>query len=162
VTTGGNANHVGVLTTTATARDKAGNVATVVATYKVHYYWGGFSQPIDSTGRPEDDEREDDRDSVFKAGSTIPVKFALTDGAGHEVVPVSAPRWLTPTKGGASNLPIDEATYQDPADSGILYKASDHSWKYNWKTAKSQSGYHWRIGVLLDDGSTHYVYIALK
>jgi hypothetical protein len=162
VVAGGNATGVGAFTATATATDNAGNVSSVVVPFVVHYRWDGFSQPIDSTGHEEDDEHEGDDDSVFKAGSTIPVKFMLTDASGHEVVPVSAPRWLTPAQGSASSLPVDEAVYLDPADSGAFYKAGDHGWKYNWKTAKSQGGFHWRIGVRLDDGSTHYVYIALR
>jgi len=45
-----------------------------------------------------------------------------------------------------------EIEFGDPADSGDAFTWTGHTWKYNWKTAKGQSGFYWRIGICLDDG----------
>ncbi|MBM3933357.1 MAG: hypothetical protein FJ319_03495 [SAR202 cluster bacterium] len=72
-TTGGNANSVGSYTYTATCTDVAGNTTTVSASYAVTYGFSGFLQPIPLPV------------STFKGGSTIPVKFRLTDASGAPV-----------------------------------------------------------------------------
>jgi hypothetical protein len=99
---------------------------------------------------------------VFRAGSTVPVKFALTNATGQAIQPVSAPVWLTPAKGVATNLPIDETVYTLPSDSRSTYRPTEGHWQYNWKTDQQQAGSYWRIGVGLDDGEVHYVDIALR
>jgi hypothetical protein len=99
---------------------------------------------------------------VFKAGSTVPAQFSLTDAAGNGIQPLTAPVWLSPAQGAVTTQPVDENVYTDPADSGSAYKQAGTKWKYNWKTASSQAGFYWRIGVLLDDGETHFVNIALR
>jgi len=154
---GGNANHVGAFTATATATDKAGNTTTAISRYKVIYGWNGFDQPINDTAH-----QTGLTTSVFKAGSTVPAQFALTDGAGQIVQPVSAPVWLTPVQGVATTLAVDETIYSLPADSGSAYKAVGTRWKYNYNTANAQAGYYWRIGVGLDDGETYFVNLALR
>jgi hypothetical protein len=154
---GGNANGVGTFTVTATATDRLGNTTTETLQYRVVYQWGGFFQPID------DPVRQADADvSVFKAGSGIPVRFALTGPDGQVIRPVSAPTWLTPTKGAATSLPVDETVHSLPGDSGLTYRFTDDRWQYNWRTDGEQAEFYWRIGVRLDDGETHHVTIALR
>lgn len=155
--TGGNANGVGAFTATATATDLAGNTATAAVRYKVIYGWAGFSQPINDTAHNVGESL-----SVFKAGSTVPAQFTLVNAAGQVIQPLSAPEWITPDQGVATTLPVDETVYSTPADSGSQYRQAGSMWQYNWKTAKSQAGYYWRIGVTLDDGETYYVNIALR
>lgn len=150
--TGGNASHVGAYAVTATARDRAGNVTTVIVRYEVHYAWAGFAQPINDTTYHSGQSL-----SVFKAGSTVPVKFTVT--AGGQVV---APLWVAPLRGVSTTLPIDESVYGDAPDTGAAYRLTDGQWQYNWKTDKAQAGSYWRIGVRLDDGTTRYVDIALR
>jgi hypothetical protein len=76
--TGGTANGVGTFTWTATAIDNAGNKTTQTGTYKVVYKFSGFLQPINDTAH-----QTGLTTSVFKAGSTIPVKFQLKNAAGN-------------------------------------------------------------------------------
>ncbi|MFF5235283.1 PxKF domain-containing protein [Dactylosporangium sp. NPDC000521] len=153
---GGNANGVGTFTVTATATDRAGNTATRTVQYKIVYRWAGLRQPVD------DPEAGATSVSVFKAGSTVPVKFTLRDANGQIIQPASAPIWLTPERGAPTSLPVGESVYDLPSDSGATYRLADDQWQYNWKTTKQQAGYYWRIGVRLDDGETHVVTIALR
>ena len=88
--TGGVASGVGTFTYTATAKDKAGNVETVEGTYRVIYGWDGFQQPINDTAHQVGAST-----SIFKAGSTVPVKLELSKADGTLVQPASAPKWIT-------------------------------------------------------------------
>ena len=100
--------------------------------------------------------------SVFNAGSTVPVKFALIAADGKVVEPVATAVRLTPTRGVSTTLPIDESVYNDAPDAGSVYRLADGQWQYNWKTDKSQAEHYWRVGVRLDDDSTRHVHIALR
>jgi hypothetical protein len=156
--TGGNANGVGTFTYTATATDKVGNTTTQPGTYKVIYHWNGFSQPINDTAH-----QIDQAVSIFKGGSTVPVKFQVKKADGTVVQAVST-QWLTPTKGSATTAAVDESVYSDSATSGTAYKwdATDQQYIYNWSTKGSSSGFYYRIGVKLDDGQVYYVNIGLR
>jgi hypothetical protein len=79
--TGGSTNGVGTFNFTATAKDKAGNTATVTGNYQVIYRFDGFLQPINDMNHPRVCGA-DCVTSIFKGGSTVPVKFQLkkTDG----------------------------------------------------------------------------------
>jgi len=154
--TGGTASGVGTFTYTATATDKAGNKVTTTGTYKVVYRFDGFLQPINDTAHQIGTST-----SVFKAGSTIPVKFQLKKADGT-LVQATTPVWLTPVKGSSMSLPVDESVYAASADSGSTYRydATAQQYIYNWKTVTG--GNYYRIGVSLDDGQTYYVNIGLK
>ncbi|MGZ4542573.1 MAG: PxKF domain-containing protein, partial [Mycobacteriaceae bacterium] len=105
--------------------------------------------------------------SIFKAGSTVPVKFQLTDALGQVVQEAApGPVWLAPVKGGAlpSTATVDESSYTTTATASGFYKwdPTSSQYIYNWNTTKSAAGSYWRIGVQLDDGTTHYVSIGLR
>ncbi|RYU09636.1 OmpL47-type beta-barrel domain-containing protein [Nocardioides iriomotensis] len=156
--TGGNANGVGEYAYSATAKDQAGNATTITGTYKVIYRFDGFLQPINDTAH-----QVGTLTSIFKAGSTVPVKFQLKKADGTVVQATSAPKWLTPVKGSAMTAPVDETAYAITGDSGSTYRwdASAQQYIYNWKT-DSKGGNYWRIGVTFDDGQTYYVNIGLR
>jgi hypothetical protein len=153
--TGGTANGVGTFTYTATATDKAGNRITATGTYKVVYRFDGFLQPINDTAHQVGTST-----SVFKAGSTVPVKFQLKKADGTVVQANTAPVWMTPAKGVSMSMPVDETAYSVAADSGSTYRSDGQQYIYNWKTGIG--GSYYRIGVTLDDGQTYYVNIGLK
>jgi len=154
---GGNANGVGTFSYSAIATDKAGNTTTVTGTYTVSYRFDGFLQPINDTAHQIGIST-----SVFKAGSTIPVKFQLKDATGATVPSGTAPVWLAPAKGSAMSAPVDETVYAATADSGSSYRfdPTGQQFSYNWKTGTG--GNYWRVGVRLDDGRIYYVNIALR
>ena len=58
---------LGSTTVTCTATDKAGNTGTETFTVTVTAAWSGVLQPVNADGS-----------SIFKLGSTVPVKFQLT------------------------------------------------------------------------------------
>jgi hypothetical protein len=154
---GGNANGVGTFTYTATATDKAGNARTVNGSYLVVYRFGGFLQPINDTAHEVGAST-----SIFKAGSTVPVKLQLQRADGAPVQAAIAPSWLTPVKGSATSAQVDESVYSASPDSGSTYRydTTAQQYIYNWKTAAG--GSYWRIGVKLDDGQTYFVNIGLR
>jgi hypothetical protein len=153
------ANGVGTFTYTATANDKAGNSTTVKATYRVVYRWDGFLQPINDTAHQTGLST-----SIFKGGSTVPVKFQVKDANGTVVQANALPQWLTPAKGSATSAPVDETLYSDPATSGTTYRwdSPAQQYIYNWSTKSFATGYYYRIGVTLDDGQTYSVSIGLR
>jgi hypothetical protein len=153
--TGGNANGVGTFTWTATATDRAGNESRTTGTYKVNYRFDGFLQPINDTAHQVGIST-----SVFKGGSTVPVKFQLRKADGSIVPAAAAPVWLTPLKGAAMSMPVGETSTTAGSDSGTTYRNDAGQYIYNWKT--DGSGYYYRIGVRLDDGQTYYVTIGLR
>ena len=155
-------NTVGTKTVTCTATDNAGNTATATVSYKVIYRFDGFLQPINDTGHTQTCGSSCTT-SIFKGGSTVPVKFQLKDANGNVVQSVSLPTWITPQKGSATSSPVDESLYSDPATTGTNYRWDGSSqYIYNWSTKGFTSGYYWRIGVTLDDGQTYYVNIGLR
>ena len=156
--TGGSANGVGTFTYTATATDRAGNTSAVLAgTYAVSYRFDGFLQPINDTAHQVGTST-----SIFKAGSTVPVKFQLKNAAGQVVQAAAAPLWLTPVRGSSMTAPVDESLYSASPDSGTTYRldGAAQQYIYNWKTGAG--GNYWRIGVKFDDGQTYYVNIGLR
>jgi len=156
--TGGTPNGVGTFTYTATAVDNAGNTNTTTGTYQVVYRYDGFLQPINDTAH-----QVGTTTSVFKAGSTVPVKLQLKKSNGTVVQTNAAPVWLAPVKGSSMNAPVDESVYTASADSGSTYRydSSAQQYIYNWKTPNT-GGIYYRIGVTLDDGQSYFVNIGLK
>jgi hypothetical protein len=156
---GGRANGVGTRTFTATAKDRAGNTTTLTGTYKVIYRYDGFLQPINDTAH-----QVDATTSIFKAGSTVPVKFQLKRADGSVVEANDLPAWETPIKGSPTTATVDESLFGAAADSGTTYRfdASARQYIYNWSTGTAAKNYYHRIGVRLDDGQTYFVTIGLR
>ncbi len=100
--------------------------------------------------------------SIFKGGSTVPTKFQLTDANGSVVQSASLRLRLTPQKGNSTSAAVDESVYSDPATSGTTCRRDGSQYNYNWSTKGFAAGYHWRMGVTLDDGQTYYVNIGLR
>jgi pimeloyl-ACP methyl ester carboxylesterase len=131
----------------------------VAGTLTISYTWSGFQQPIDDPATTPGITP-----SIFKAGSTIPVKFKLRDANGNIVQATVLPQWLTPTRGTALTGAVDEPVYSDPATTGNTYRydPTAQQYIYNWKTAKTDAGYWYKIYVKLDDGTIKSVMIGLK
>jgi hypothetical protein len=131
----------------------------VSATYTVVYGYGStlFLQPVNDTAH-----QIGVATSIFNAGQAIPMKFQLRNAAGQLVQTVSAPRWLTPVKGGATSAAVNESAFASSVTSGLTYAWDGTQYQYNWKTDKSMAGSYWRVGVALDDGHTYYVSIGLR
>jgi hypothetical protein len=142
--------RVGTNTFTLTATDAAGNVATQTSTFQVRYAFDGFLPPIPNDGT-----------GVFKLGSTIPVKFRLTDRNGVRVPGVIARLTVQLlSNGNPVGTPID-ATAPGGADSGNVFRDDGSQYIYNLATRSLSVG-TWRLQASLDDGSVHTVVIGLR
>ena len=120
------------------------------------YGSNGFLQPINDTAHTQTQM------SVFKAGSTVPVKFQLLDANGVPVQSAVLPLWVTPVIVGTTTSPIVESVYTDPPTSGTLFRIDGSQYIYNWQTPKNGTGSVYRIGARLEDGTTMYINIGLK
>jgi hypothetical protein len=157
--TGGIANGVGSYDYTATATDNAGNKSTITGKYSVRYRFDGFLQPINDTAHQIGAST-----SMFKAGSTVPVKLKLKRADGTVVQANTLPAWTMPVKGSATLAPVVESTYSTAPTSGSNFRwdSTAQQYVYNWDTSQAQAGYYWRLGVTLDDGQTYFVNIGLR
>jgi|GEM_PF-2675642 len=147
--------NFGTSSVTITATDNAGNTATKTLTINVAYQFGGFLQPINSDGS-----------SIFKAGSTVPVKFQILDANGLPVP--SATATIQYVK--ASSTPmgwVDEGTLTAAAATGgtqFRYDSTSGQYVYNWGAAKGTAGTY-RLAATVTLGSattTQSVYLSLK
>jgi hypothetical protein len=161
--TGGNTNGVGTFSFSATAMDKAGNTAMIAGNYRVIYRFDGFLQPINDTGHAQVCGAGCVT-SIFKGGSTVPVKFQLKQADGTIIHASSLPQWSTPQKGSPTTAPIDESSYSDPATSGdsYLWDSTAQQYSYKWSTKSLSIGYYYRIYITLDDGQIYTVDVGLR
>ncbi|RHW43410.1 hypothetical protein D1B31_01755 [Neobacillus notoginsengisoli] len=142
---------VGPQTQTITATDNAGNTRDVTISYNVEYNFGEVLQPINKDGS-----------SVFKAGSTVPVKFQLTDSKGAFISTANATLRYAKSSNQVFGDSV-EAVSTSAATSGNLfrYDASSKQYIFNFST-KGLTGGTYQITITLDDGTTHKVVIGLK
>jgi hypothetical protein len=143
-------NHPGVNTFALTATDVADNTASQTASFSVLYRFGGFLPPVPGDGS-----------GVFKLGSTVPVKFQITDANGVSVPTAVAQLTVQMLAGGAPvGTPID-ATPPGSADVGNRFRYDGSQYIYNLSTKPLSAG-AWQVQVHLDDGTVHTVVIGLK
>ena len=123
------------------------------------YGFDGFLQPINDTAHQIGLAL-----SVFKGGSTVPVKFQIKDANGNPIEAATLPIWVIPQMGSPMSSSVVESFYSEPATTGSLFKWDPvaQQYIYNWSTKGLQTGRWWRIYVVLDDGSVKSVTIGLK
>jgi hypothetical protein len=130
----------------------------------VQYRFDGFLQPINDTGHTQTCGSPCPL-SVFKAGSTVPVKFVLKDTSGNVLVPgpsATMPVWMVPQDLGTTTSPIDESIYTDTPTPGDMFTWDGSQYHFNWKTTGFKAGHIYFIGAILDDGEVVTVNIGLK
>src|SRR5262249_37670485 len=135
----------GTTSVTATATDAAGNAATRSFPVQVSYAWSGVLQPINA-----------DNSSVFKAGSTVSGKFALT---GDSACISSAVATLGYARVSADVVgPVNEADSTSAATAGnqFRYDASSGQYVFNWSTKGLAVG-SYELQIDLGDGVTRTV-----
>jgi hypothetical protein len=133
----------------------------VGGTLTIMYRFDGFLQPINDTAHSQICGPVCPV-SIFKGGSTVPVKFQLKDANGNIVQASTAPIWVSSLRGGPTTATIDENVYTDQPTTGTTYRWDGQQYIYNWSTKGLTAGYYYRIGVTLGDGNTYYVYIGLR
>ena len=139
----------GATTVSCTATDAAGNTSAAQSfVVSVGFAWSGLLAPVGLDGR-----------SAFKAGSTIPVKFALI---GASVPATGTPARLSVAKisGGTSTSEIVVVS-TSAADSGNLFRVSGGQYIFNLST-KGWSEGQYELRVDLGDGVPHVTTITVK
>jgi hypothetical protein len=135
------------------AKDAAGNTASGSFVVTVKFPdWSGILQPINKEG-----------DSVFKLGSTIPVKFQIPTPSGGFVTDAIAKLLVTKI---ANNVLGDEAeaTTTTPASSGndFRYDSTSNQYIYNLGTKSGYTAGTYQLRIDIGDLSTNTVQISLR
>jgi hypothetical protein len=133
----------------------------VPATLKVVFAFNGFLQPINDTAHEQMCGTPCPM-SIFKSGSTIPVKFQLFDANGVAVQSSVAPKWTEPQYLGVMTAPVSDSVPSVPPMSGTTYTYQGNQYQYNWSTKSTAANSLYMIGWELPDGQFGYVYIGLK
>ena len=136
---------VGSKEVSVSAADVAGNTNTARHTYAVHYVFSGFGPPIRSLPTV----------NIVKAGSTVPVKYALADANGAPVTNLASFVSLVSTP-----VACDADTFGDLTEGSDAEGPSDTIWfadglfRFNWKTTTGWTGCR-VLALTLNDGSRH-------
>ena len=146
-----------VTVTCAGAQDNAGNTNSASATYQVVYAWTGFFQPVDNP-TVVNGQITDFGWNKAKAGSAIPVKFALGGNQGLDIFAAGYPKVTSVVcNTAATNGDLVEETVTANT-SGLKYDAVAGQYVYVWKTATTFAGKCFRLDVTLVDDTTHSAY----
>jgi hypothetical protein len=140
---------LGTTAVTCTATDAAGNTSAPQSfNVTVSYPWTGFLQPVNTDGT-----------SVFKAGSTVPVKFAVSGSAGP-ITDATATLSFTKLTSNVEGSYL-EATSTAAATTGSLFRYDGSQYIFNWSSKGLTAGTY-RVKADLGDGLAHTVQISLK
>jgi hypothetical protein len=143
---------VGTKSFTVNATDNAGNPSSATVTYTVAYRFGGVLQPVNADGS-----------SIFKAGSTVPVKFQMFDSSGAPVSTASA----TLTYAKISNsVAGDEAEAVSTANATIgnafRYDSTAHQYIFDLSTKGWTTGTY-RLSIhSTNDGQSYSIVISVR
>ena len=141
---------LGTTTVTCAATDAAGNTGTEKFTVTVTAAWSNVLQPVNADGS-----------SVFKLGSTVPVKFQLT-GVSAGINNLVARLYLQRVGAGATGTDI-EAISTSNATTGNLFRYDATSGQYIFNLGtKTLSAGTYKLRIDLGDGALHTVNIQLR
>jgi predicted extracellular nuclease len=113
----------GTYTATVTVTDDDGGVGSTTITKTVNFNTTGFLQPINADGT-----------SVFKYGSTIPVKISFTNCDGSIPTNLAPTIKLTMISGATPGLEINEPISTSAADTSGIMRFSTNQYIYNLAT----------------------------
>jgi predicted acyl esterase len=140
---------VGPKTVTRMATDNVGHSTTKSCTTDVEYMFGGVSQPVNPDGS-----------SIFKLGSTVPVKFVLTDAAAHAVCDNGATLSVAKVSNDVEGTFV-EAVSTSNATTGSLFRCDSGQHIFNLSTKGLSTG-TWSLKITLDDGNSYSTRISLR
>ena len=141
---------LGSTTVTCTAKDAAGNIGTETFTVTVSASWSNVLQPINADGS-----------SIFKLGSTVPVKFQLT-GASAGITNLTARLYLQRVGAGSTGTVL-EAISTSNATTGNLFRYDNTAGHYIFNLGtKTLSAGTYQLRIDLGDGAPRTVNITLR
>ncbi len=103
-----------------------------------------------------------DGSSVFKQGSTVPVKFRVCDASGNSigtpgvVTGSGAPVLVSKTDGAGG---VDEAIYSTTPDTAFRWDPTAQQWIFNQSTKNLKSGTVYTYAINLNDGGPPIIYV---
>ncbi len=125
-------------------------MATVNAANIINYF-SGFLPPINNDGS-----------SVFKLGSTVPVKFQLKDMQGNFISTAIANIYMAKISNNVIGTDV-EAASTSAATTGNLFRYDPDGKQYIFNlSTKPLSKGTWQIKVVINDGTTRTVLISLR
>jgi N-acetylglucosamine-6-sulfatase len=141
---------LGKTTVICTATDSSGNVASERFDVSIAYAWSGVLQPLNADGS-----------SIFKLGSTVPVKFRfIGDSAG--ITDATAKLYVAKFSDGVVGEEV-EAISTAPAIEGnhFRYDPTGDQYVFTWSTRTLERGYY-RLRIELGDQTTNTVLVSLR
>jgi hypothetical protein len=143
-------NLIGTETATATFDGDANHDgSSASATFVIEFGWTGFDAPIGTPGHGA-------AGKGFKAGQTIPVKFALLDGGGSVVVQGVPPSFSrSDNLGSCDSTPAADTAPAATPELGSPFKWNGSAYQYNWSTKGLTPGLY-RIFAGLGDGTVRH------
>jgi hypothetical protein len=113
--------------------------------------FSGVFQPINPDGS-----------SIFKLGSTVPVKFALTDAQAARIATAVASLSIAKVSNDVEGTFV-EAISTSNATTGSLFRYDPTSQQYIFNlSTKGLSTGTWSLKISLDDGTSYTVHISLR
>ena len=148
-------NLIGTATATATFDGDANHDgSSASATFVIEFGWTGFDEPIGTAGHGA-------AGKGFKAGQTIPVKFALWDAAGDPVLMYGTPTFSrTDNLGSCSSTPSVGTAPAATPDAGSPFTWTGAQYLHDWSTRGLTAGLY-RIFAQLADGTARYQDVCL-
>lgn len=115
------------------------------------YNFGRILPPINQDGS-----------SVFKFGSTVPVKFQLQNADGEYVSNAIAKIYLTKINNNIVGTEIEAVSTSSATEGNLFrYDVIENQYIFNLATKPLSTG-TWQIRIELDDGTSKYAIIGLK
>jgi hypothetical protein len=141
---------VGSTTVSCTAKDAAGNTSAA-RTFKVNvsYGWSGFLQPINTVANMGTAYKQ----SVFKIGSTVPVKFQLT-GASAGITDGNFYLKYIRT-GSGDGIGESEVVATATGNTGTQFRYSEGHYIFNWSTKGITLAGNYEVRVYTDAAMTN-------
>lgn len=131
---------IGNNTVTCTATDSRGNTATKTFNNVVQPVFA-ILEPINADGS-----------SIFKLGSTVPIKFQLQDASGNIITSIPAEVRVAKISNGILGTEM-EAVSTSQADTGSAFRVQANQYVYNWGTSGLSEG-TWAIKIYLNYGQS--------
>jgi len=106
-----------------------------------------------------------DSSSVFKKGSTVPVKFRVCDangvsiGTAGVVITPGAPVFVSSTAGVGA---VDETVYSTTPDTAFRWDPTNQQWIFNQNTSNLVSGVKYTYKIQLNDGTSITYVFGIK
>jgi hypothetical protein len=142
---------VGAKLFTVNALDAAGNQTTRTHRYSVVYGFSGFQRPVSPFPTV----------NVSKAGSTVPLKWALHDASGGAILDLTAVLSIeSAAVACASGAPAADLEPVEPTGQTSL-RIEDGVFTYTWKTSAAWRGCR-LLELMLLDGTTHRLVFSFR